>query len=179
MADHILDIAQNSVKAGAGLIDIIVYEDLKADIYRIEVSDNGKGMSPETLSKADQPFFTSRKTRKVGMGIPLLKQAAEQTGGRIEIQSELQKGTRLIAEFVHSHIDRPVMGNVAELFVLLSLGNPGIDFSYRHTTRLGEFYVDTPGIRQALEITDLRPKSVRDIVNTLINNGLENISANL
>ncbi len=179
IADHILDIAQNSVRAGAGLIEIIVCENNSSDIYRIEVIDNGKGMDAETLSKINNPFFTSRKTRRVGLGIPLLKQAVEQTGGNLRIFSGLEKGTLLMADFVHSHIDRPIMGDVATLFVLLYNGHPGTEFSYRHRTPKGEFFVSTTGIKEALEVTDLRHKPIRDVVYGLINNGLENISANL
>ncbi len=179
MADHILDIVQNSVRAGAGLIDIIVCEDISSDIYRIEVADNGKGMDAETLSQVHKPFFTSRKTRRVGLGIPLLKQAVEQTGGNLRIRSQVQQGTHLTADFVHSHIDRPVMGDVATLFVLVATGHPATEFSYRHSTQRGEFFVSTHGIKEALEVPDLRQKPIRDVVYELINNGLENISANL
>src|SRR5574344_2920494 len=98
LALHILDIVQNSISAGALLIRIIVSENLIKDLLSITIEDNGKGMTEEQVSKLADPFFTSRTTRKVGMGIPLFKQSAEQSGGRLDIKSKVGIGTTIRSE---------------------------------------------------------------------------------
>ena len=131
---HILDIVQNSISAGATRVSLTVDENPAADLLTIVIGDNGRGMTPEQVSRLSDPFFTSRTTRKVGMGIPLLKQSAEQSGGEIRITSEPGRGTEVTAVFGYSDIDRPPLGDVANA---LPLQRGGVCPGYRR--RQGNF----------------------------------------
>ena len=124
---HILDIAQNSINALANIIRITVKEDTSRDELIILVEDNGQGMDKETINKVKDPFFTSRNTRKVGLGIPLLQAAAKRCGGDLKIQSEPGKGTRVTAYFIDSHIDRAPLGNLCDTLLSLIVCNELID----------------------------------------------------
>lgn len=177
ISDHILDIVQNSVKAGANLIEIIVCEDKTSDIYAVEIKDNGRGMTPELVEKATSPFFTTRTTRKVGLGLSLLRQNAEMTGGNLTISSEPGKGTVIRAEFKLSHIDRPSMGDIAGVFMLLAIGHSGITFSYAHKTGDGNFSINTEEIAEMLDGIPLQTAKVRKAVVELIENNLAMIKA--
>ena len=132
LSEHILDIAQNSTRAGAKMIEIIVEESKKKDLCSLTINDNGCGMDEKTLKQATNPFFTSRTTRKVGLGLPLLKQKAEETGGSFSLDSESGKGTKLRAEFQLSNIDRPPMGDIWDTMYLLFLSYRDIQLVYRH-----------------------------------------------
>ncbi len=147
---HILDILQNSVVAGATLIELGIIEDAAEDILKFTIIDNGKGMPPEMVQAVVDPFTTSRSTRKVGMGIPLLKLAAENTGGGIELSSEVGKGTVISATFGHSHIDRQPLGDMAETMLTTVTSYENIDFVYRHRVNDREFEFDTRQIREIL-----------------------------
>jgi len=104
---HILDIIQNSVRANASYVELQIIENKVEDSYSITIKDNGDGMDEDMLAKVSDPFFTTRTTRKVGLGLPLLKQNAERTGGHMKISSVLGEGTKTEAVFSHSNIDRP------------------------------------------------------------------------
>ena len=130
---NILDIAQNSLSAGAGLVTLTVDEDSGADSLTLRVEDDGRGMDADTLQRVRDPFYTTRTTRKVGMGIPLFRMAAEMTGGSLDIVSEPGKGTAVTASFSLSHIDRMPLGDMAGTVTALIRLNPGVDFVYRHT----------------------------------------------
>lgn len=146
---NILDIAQNSVKAEASKVEIgILAENNLLTIY---VSDNGKGMSKEFLASVTDPFTTTRTTRKVGMGIPLFKMAAESTGGSFSIESELGKGTTTTATFVIDSIDRMPLGNVAETVTSLIMTSPQIDFKLIYRVDDREFIFDTAEFKTLLE----------------------------
>jgi len=147
---HILDIVQNSITAGANLIGIDVIENIPENTLTICISDNGKGMSPEQVANVTDPYFTSRTTRKVGLGIPLFKQNAEMSGGRFCIESELGKGTIVIAVFGHNHLDRPPLGDVANAVVLLVSSNPAIDFVYTYGFNEKTYIFDTKEVKEAL-----------------------------
>ena len=133
---NILDIAQNSVKAGASVITVDIDEQPVHNRLSIAITDDGCGMSPEFLARVTDPFTTTRTTRPVGLGIPLFKQAAEMTGGSFTITSEPGKGTAVNAVFVYDSIDRMPLGDLPSTFVLL-LGSPG-DIDWRFSHRLGE-----------------------------------------
>lgn len=150
IALHILDIAQNSVTAGASEIRIEVTEDTAADILKVSIIDNGCGMSPEFLEKVTDPFTTKRTTRKVGLGIPLFKLAAENTGGSFEINSKQGEGTVVKAVFVHSHIDRQPLGNMAETILGLVTSYENVKFIYKHKLDNKEFAFDTTEIKEIL-----------------------------
>lgn len=177
MADHMMDIIQNSITASATLIEVIVKEDLNVHLYTVTIRDNGRGMTKEEAANALDPFFTSRKTRKVGMGLPLLKQNAEQSGGSVSISSEPGRGTTVTATFGLHHIDRPPSGDIPGVFVLLAAANPGISFHYEHLTDQGAFSVTTESLNEALGPGAWQLREIRDGVGELIRNGLAGINA--
>ena len=147
---NILDIAQNSISAGASLITIEVSENTAQHTLLIGVYDNGKGMSEEQQKSVIDPFFTTRTTRKVGMGIPLFKMAAEQTGGSLEIKSELGVGTEVKAYFKTDSVDFIPLGDVASTIQMLITMNTDRDFIYKHVVNEKEFICDTREIKGIL-----------------------------
>jgi len=129
---HILDIVENSIAVSASRVEITVVEDMEKDLLLVEIKDNGQGMSEERLEKVLDPFFTTKSVRKVGLGLPLLAQAARQSGGDIEIESKVGIGTRVKATFQHSHPDRKPLGDIPETMRILRAGNPDIEFVYKY-----------------------------------------------
>lgn len=146
---HLLDIAQNSVSAGARHIDLSLEED-EARSCRMTVADDGKGMTPEFLAQVTDPFTTTRTTRKVGLGLPLLRLMAEQTGGCVDIESQVGVGTTVTALFQTGHIDCPPPGDLPSTVALLIQGAPEVEWTYRHTTPQGTFALDTRELRSIL-----------------------------
>lgn len=171
---HILDIAQNSISAGASNIGISIDENLAANTMAIEVTDNGRGMSAEVLERVTDPYFTSRTTRKVGLGIPLFKQNAEATGGSLQIESEEGRGTMLKATFVHNHLDRPPLGDMAGVMVLLAGANPEIRFVYTHRVDNEEYVFDTEEVKEALDGLPINDPQVMRFLKEMI---IENLVA--
>lgn len=169
IALHILDIAQNSIRAGADEIRITLSESVPDDILSLVIADDGKGMDQETCRKAADPWFTSRTTRKVGMGLPLLKMNASLSGGGMTITSEPGKGTTVTATFGYSHVDRPPLGDVSGTIALLILSNPSINIIYSHICEGTEWSISTSEIKEVLgddAVTDLTiVRSVREIIN--------------
>jgi len=172
---HILDIIQNSLSAGALLIKLTVIEDIPGNRLVIIIEDNGKGMSSEVVSRLDDPFFTSRTTRKVGLGIPLLKQSAEQSGGGIEIKSEPGKGTIVSAFFEYNHIDRPPLGDVSNAFMLMVSSNPGVEFLLRYEVNGVDYVFDTVEVKEVLEGTPLNDASIIRILTEMINENIKEL----
>ena len=146
----VLDIAQNSISAGAALTRISVLTDTAADRLTIRITDNGCGMTPEQVASVTDPFFTTRTTRRVGMGVPLFKLAAEQTGGSLTIASEVGKGTDLTALFVPSHVDMTPVGDMNSTIAILIRLNPDIDFVYEYGIDGRTFTLDTRELREQL-----------------------------
>ena len=146
---HLLDIAQNSIAAGARHVDLEVEE--CEGVLRLTVADDGRGMSPEFLASVTDPFTTTRTTRKVGLGLPLLRLAAEQTGGSLQVESQLGVGTTVTATFYIEHIDCPPLGDTDSTVALLAQGLPeGMELSYTRKTPQGTFRFDTGEIRAVL-----------------------------
>ena len=135
---HILDIAENAVAAGASKVSISINENEGRDLLSIRIMDNGRGMSKEVRKRALDPFFTT-KNKKTGLGLPFLAQAAGLAGGRMIVESAPGRGTRIIACFRFSHIDRQPLRKMAETMMTLVLGHPEIDFRYRHRRNGREF----------------------------------------
>lgn len=147
---HLLDLIQNSVKAGASLIDIIITE--KAGLLTITLKDNGCGMSEEFLRRVESPFTTTRTTRKVGLGIPLFKQAAIMAGGDFSIISRQGEGTRLTATFELNNIDRAPMGDLAGTILQQVLSTPATpDYRLFYAVEDASFTFDTREIKQELQ----------------------------
>ena len=168
LSSHMMDIVQNSIRAEASWIQIRICEDPEADLFLIEIQDN---------ARVRDPFFTSRTVRKVGLGIPLLQQNAERTGGKVSIVSQPGQGTTLTARFGHSHLDRPPLGDVAETLTLLAAANPAIHFSYDHTTPSGTYRFDTQEIIQVLEGVPLGHPEILPAIQNLIRENLKEIHA--
>ena len=147
---NVMDVAQNSVRAEASVVRITVTESDKDDRLTIEIADNGCGMTQEQVQQVIDPFFTTRTTRKVGLGVPLFKLSAEQTGGSFDIQSEKGKGTTTTASYVKSHVDMTPLGDIISTVKILIQCNPDIDFVYTCTTDNGSFTLDTRELREVL-----------------------------
>lgn len=147
---NILDVAQNSVTAGASLIQISILGDTASDRLTIRIEDNGCGMTPEQVQNVTDPFFTSRKTRRVGLGIPFFKMAAELTGGSFHIESQIGAGTVTTAVFGLSSIDRMPLGNMADTMSVLIGPNPDIDFILTMEQDGRSFIMDTRTFREIL-----------------------------
>lgn len=177
IALHILDIAQNSIAAGANLIEISVDEAIEQNMIGITIKDNGKGMTAEMLQQVTDPYVTSRKTRKVGMGLPLLKHSAEQCGGTLKIFSEPGQGAEVQAFFSASHIDLPPWGDMAGVIILLVTANPHLDFLYFHRSKKDEYTFDTREIKAALEGVPIEEPQVRKFLKDMIEENLNEIEA--
>jgi hypothetical protein len=150
---HILDIAENATAAGAKLVEIIIWQDTESDRLQILIRDNGRGMNHNMLEKAGDPFFTTRTTRRVGLGLSLLKQATQEAGGDFFISSKPGQGTEVRATFQASHIDRKPLGDMGTTLVSLILGNPDVDFVYDSNFDGEETTLDTRMIKAELEDT--------------------------
>ncbi len=147
---HILDIAENSIRAAATRIEIILTKDVAKDLLCVELIDDGRGMDAGTLARVRDPFF-STKNKKTGLGIPLLTQAAEQTGGTLNIDSAPGKGTRVSVAFAWSHVDRPAIGSMVDTLMTLIAGHPDIDYVYEEREGDTIFRFDTKELRSELE----------------------------
>jgi len=177
LALHILDILQNSVTAGATLIELKIDEMPAQDKYLVKFIDNGKGMDEEMVQKVTDPFFTTRTTRKVGLGLPLLKQNAERTGGYLIIHSTQGKGTEIETQFTFSHFDRLPTGDIAGTLALTVSSYPAIEFKYTHITPQGIFKFDTLEIKEELgDLTISNPRVIA-FIKDLINDNLKDIKA--
>jgi hypothetical protein len=172
---HILDIVQNSTRAGATLVYIDVVENDAKDLLSIQISDNGSGMTPEVLKNVTDPFYTTRTTRKVGLGIPLLVQNAERTGGSVTINSEVGKGTCVKAIFKLTHIDLPPWGDMGGTVALLASGHPNIDFKYCHIRNGLRFNFDTQQIKNELNTIPITHPEVIRFMTDMIKENLQEI----
>lgn len=172
---HILDIVQNSLSAGATHVGLIVEESPATGWLSIVISDDGRGMSAGQAARVQDPFFTSRTTRKVGLGLPLFTQSARQSGGDVQVESEPGKGTAVKAWFRLDHIDRPPLGNVANAVALLASANPATEFTFIFRNGSGEYIFDTREVKEALDGVPLSEPGVAGILEELIANNIENL----
>ena len=172
---NILDIAQNSVKAGATLVRVGVT--VEANALTIEIADNGCGMSPEFLQRVTDPFTTTRTTRKVGMGLPLFKMAAEMAGGELTLVTEKGKGTSVTATFVLSHIDRAPLGDLAETAVTLLADS--YDLVLTLTTEQGEYVFDSRELKSELDGISVTEPEITVFVRDMISENITAIGGNL
>lgn len=146
---HILDITKNSVSAGASHIRLSLAETVDHTLT-VVIADNGRGMSPEFLARVTDPFTTTRTTRKVGMGLPLYRLAAEQTGGSMAIESTPGVGTTVTARFHTDHLDCAPLGDLPGVIALLIQGSPLVDFTLERSTPKGAYVFSTVQIREEL-----------------------------
>jgi len=152
---HILDVVENGITAGASCIAIRVEESSAADRLQINVHDDGRGMPAQKVHHVEDPFVTTRTTRRVGLGLSLLAAAARRCEGDIRVSAPPGKGTEVSATFRRSHIDRAPLGDMAATLGMLILGNPHIDFVYIHRLDDREFTLDTRELKRELEGVDL------------------------
>jgi hypothetical protein len=174
---HILDLVQNSLRARATEVKIRIREDLKKDLLTIAVDDNGQGMPPEIVKKVTDPFFTTRTARVAGLGVPLLKEATERCGGRLEIHSEEGKGTQIIASFQLGHLDRAPLGDMGGTLAVLIAGNPEVEFFYDHRVDDRGYRLDTREMREVLGTENLEDASLFAFIQQDVQQGLKEIGA--
>lgn len=170
IALNILDVAQNAVAANATLIEILVSIYTDKDILVVEINDDGCGMTKEQVENVIDPFFTTRTTRKVGLGIPFFKLAAESAGGSFAITSEKGKGTKVKAIFKLSHIDRMPLGDInANIHALITF-NEGINFYYKYTVDEAFFVLDTREIREIVGEVSFTNVEIADFLKEFLEN---------
>jgi hypothetical protein len=176
LAAHILDIAENSVRAGARLIKIDIEEDTAKDILSIKIIDDGQGMKQEDIKKVLDPFYTTKTVRRVGLGLPLLADAAQRSGGSLQIESEKDKGTTVKTTFGLSHVDRQPMGDIIGTLIVLIAGNSTIDFLYRHKRNHQQFKMDTRQIRKEISDVPINHPEILKYIRAVLEEGFDEIN---
>jgi anti-sigma regulatory factor (Ser/Thr protein kinase) len=179
---HLLDIIENSVRADAELVEIGILIDEVKNLLDIRVKDDGKGMDEDTINSSQNPFYTTKAERKkkVGLGIPLFKQNAEQCNGSFKITSKQNEGTEIIAQFQFDHIDRMPLGNIADTVLTSILGHPETDFAlnYERINNEGKMEVfdfNTKEVRKELGDVPLNYPEVTSFISGFLTNGINNI----
>lgn len=157
---HILDITMNSLKADATLIEIMIEDSIKNNLLKISIKDNGRGMSEDVISKVTNPFFTTRTTRKVGLGIPMLKESCERCNGYLTINSNPGVGTTVTCFFERDNIDRAPLGNMGETIMTIINSGNNFELIYSHRTDSSTFIFNTIEIKTMLEGVDISDNSV-------------------
>ncbi len=137
---HVLDVAENSIRASAKLVEIRVTEDEGADLLTLEILDDGIGMPEEMAARVADPFFTTKTVRRVGLGIPFLAQSAREADGSLSVKSEPGGGTRIVATFRHSHPDRKPLGDLRETMAVLVCAHPSVEFVCEHVRNAQTVY---------------------------------------
>jgi hypothetical protein len=173
---HILDIMENSVGAGATLIDLKVIEKSMENRLEIRISDNGRGMPPHMLKEVTNPFFTTRTTRRVGLGLSLFQEAAKRCEGEFHIRSREGQGTEVTASFQRDHIDLAPMGDMGSSLTGLIMGNPGVDVLYTHEVDGRVFSLDTREVKRELEDVPVNHPEVIRYLTEVIRDGLKEIT---
>lgn len=172
----ILDLVQNCIAAQANWVLLEIVENTSTDKLLFRISDNGRGMDKEMQQKVLDPFVTSRTTRRVGLGLPLIDMTTKMCGGSFTIKSELGKGTVIEAVFQRSHIDRPPMGKLADTIKGLIILNPDLDFNFKHTVDDAEFSVSTKELVAELDGISLQTPEVLLWLDDFIKQGIANLS---
>ncbi len=171
---HILDIVQNSIKARASVITLHIGE-MTNNTLVLEIDDNGVGMDYDLLTKVEDPFVTSRTTRKIGLGIPLLKESALKCEGKFNINSEINIGTKVFATFSINHIDRLPIGDISETMITVISANPDIHLILFLDSLKGEFKLDTNEINKMLNGVSINEFAVLKWLKEYIDEGIKNI----
>jgi anti-sigma regulatory factor (Ser/Thr protein kinase) len=168
---HILDALENSLEAGATHVELIIEEDLQRDQLLITIVDNGRGMDEEARTRVLDPFFTTRQTRHVGLGLPLFAAAAERCNGTLTVDSQLGQGTTVTATFQHSHIDRAPLGDMVSTLLGVLVAERAIDLHYVHRVEDRTFEFDTAKMREELGKIPLSYPPVRQWLAEFISEG--------
>ncbi|WP_313340499.1 sensor histidine kinase [Sedimentibacter sp.] len=173
---HILDIAMNSISAGSKLIEIIIEESNNSNLIKIIIKDDGCGMSDDTIKRVTDPFYTTRTTRKVGLGIPLLKEACERCNGYFNINSEIGKGTTVECSFERDNIDRAPVGNMGDTIITIINSLNNCELLYNYSTDEKSFVLSTLELRNILGGADIKSNDILLWVKEYINENMKNMS---
>jgi anti-sigma regulatory factor (Ser/Thr protein kinase) len=173
---HILDVAENAISAGAKTIEIGILVNSKTDLLQINIKDDGKGMDAETVKRIQDPFYTTRTTRKIGLGIPLFKAAAEASGGSLTIKSTIGEGTEVTAIFQNSHIDRMPIGDLPGTLLSLLIGSPEITWKMIYAKDEHKFELDTNAVKNELQDIPLSDPLVIKWLREYLQDGIANIN---
>jgi len=174
---HVLDVVENSTRAGAKRVTIAITEDREKDDLAIVVTDDGAGMAPETLKKVLDPFYTSKTVRRIGLGLPMFSQAAKKADGSFSVESKAGEGTKVSAHFKHGHIDRQPLGDMADTIITLVAGYPDVDLVYTHRMGSNTYILDTREIKQELEDVPINNTRILQFIQKDIKSGLKEIGA--
>jgi len=172
LCSHIMDIVTNSITAKAKHIEVSIFEDHSNGLLMLSFKDDGTGMDFDTAQKVQSPFFSSKKGRKVGLGIPLLKGTAETTGGTFSLISEKGKGVEIYASFSLTHPDLPPLGNLKDTIFVLIVGNPEIDFIFHYKVDKKEFTFNTADIKRLLENVSITNPEVTNFLSNYLDENL-------
>jgi hypothetical protein len=177
LALHIMDLIENGLNAGATLIELMVNEDRSANRLTITIRDNGHGITEKLVNEVMSPFFTTRTTRRVGLGLSLFREASRRCEGSFELKSEEGKGTEVSATFRRNHIDLAPLGDMGSTLSCLIMGNPGVDFLYLHRVDDRTFALDTRQVKVELEGVDINEPEVVQYIGALVNESLLELGA--
>lgn len=172
---HILDVLENAIEAGAKRMELEIKEDSARNQMCIAVRDDGRGMDAETVRRVTDPFFTTRTTRHVGLGLPLFKAAAQRCNGDLEVASQPGRGTEVRATFELNHIDRAPLGNLKMTLLGAILSYRGCDIHYRHWVDGREFELDTAEVRELLGDVPLGHPQVRAWLEEYLDEGISGL----
>ena len=175
---HILDIMRNSLEANAGSVWLEVAEHPDKDFFYLKIRDNAKGMSMEKLNMIGDPSISTRRNRKYGMGIALLKQHAEMTGGAVNFSAPASGGLQVEAWFNYNHPDCQPMGDLPGV-VRMFLAEDHINFYFKYQNQKGNFSISTEEIKRDLELDNLQDNKLLLQIESLVSNALKNINARL
>ncbi len=173
---HLLDIAENGVSAGAQNMTITIVEDLRTDRLKLAVEDDGRGMDAAMVEQVTNPFITTRTTRKVGLGIPLLKLAAEMCNGGLTVESTPGAGTTVNVDFQRSHIDRMPLGDVVGTMLALLVGWPQVHWVLRYRVDDEEFVFDDAPIKEELGDLPLSDPEVLKFLRGALREGIGDVT---
>ena len=173
---HILDLAQNSAKAGAARIEVRVDEDPECDALRVAVTDNGRGMDASTAARLTDPRVTTRRARVAGHGLPLLHQAAAAAGGSLRVTSAPGAGTRVEAVFGLGHVDRAPLGDLEATVLVLVAAHPGVDFAWTHRRGPREYGLSSADLRAALDGASLASPAGIALARSAVRHGEASLS---
>jgi anti-sigma regulatory factor (Ser/Thr protein kinase) len=177
---HILDIVENSIEAGAQRIEVTVNEDTEKNSLVLEIEDDGKGMDKTTLSAALDPFFTTKKSKRVGLGLSLLAQSAQEAEGSFDVMSKKGKGTSIRAQFKHDHIDRKPLGNIVDtLIAIIATDAQNVDIVYRHRKNNKSFVFDSRAVKQSLNGIPINSTPILNYVRNNLIKEFKNIGVNV
>lgn len=177
---HILDITENSIAAGATTIEIIIDENRSKNLLTVTIQDNGKGLDKRSLEEVLDPFYTTKKAKRIGLGVSMLAHAAKEAGGNFDIESKQGKGTKITATFVYNHIDRKPLGNMVDTIItLIATAGSRFDLVYKHRKNGRSFMLDTKEMKRDLNGVSLTNPEVLDTLRKEITKTLKELEAGL